>query len=511
VSRGVKLFKSSAIRVTQLFLSIAISFYMLPFLVGALGDRQYGLWTLVGTFLGYYGLMDLGLSSAVGRFLSRAIGQESRDELRKVASTTFYIFLAMAAATVLLTAVFALALEHVVSNKADVNLFRFLLIILGLNFAFDFPIRTFNAVFTSHIRDDIGIGITIVKTILTTICIVWAIKKGHGLVGLALVTVFFSVLDSLVRVILSYKVEPALSVHPRHFDRSKLGTLFSYSGYTFVGKLADILRFRLNQLIITAYLSLSAVTHYFVAVRLVEYFSELMHNILKGVGPVFSQDEGKNDYEAIRRNFLFFTKISVFLSVYLGGTALLYGRVFILRWMGADYEDSAVVLLFLMTSMVVCLLQTPVNPLLYGISKHKFFTYSNLVEGVVNALLSLWLVRKYGMYGVAVGTAVPMVLMAVFVQPWYACRAIDLPLRHYASLLARAALCAAGFLLLAWLPTRWFMAADYAAIAGGVAVVTALYWPLVFFFGFPAEERRTLLGVVEKFVPLPKRLTEALG
>ena len=75
MSRGVKLIRGSAVKITNFVLSIAISFYLMPFLIRSLGDSTYGIWTLVGEFLGYYGLMDIGLSSAVSRFISRAVGR----------------------------------------------------------------------------------------------------------------------------------------------------------------------------------------------------------------------------------------------------------------------------------------------------------------------------------------------------------------------------------------------------------------------------------------------------
>jgi O-antigen/teichoic acid export membrane protein len=38
-------------------------------MVHNLGDRMYGLWALAGAFIGCYGLLDLGLSSAVQRHI----------------------------------------------------------------------------------------------------------------------------------------------------------------------------------------------------------------------------------------------------------------------------------------------------------------------------------------------------------------------------------------------------------------------------------------------------------
>jgi len=71
--------------------------------------------------------------------------------------------------------------------------------------------------------------------------------------------------------------------------------------------------------------------------------------------------------------------------------------------------------------------------LLQSIEKHKFFAISNSIEGVANLILSLLLVRRYGIVGVALGTAIPMILIKVFVQPMITCRALGLKLSRFLS------------------------------------------------------------------------------
>ena len=76
-----KLFRGSVLRTVVLVSNIIVSFFMMPFLVHSLGNRWYGFWALAGSILGYYGLLDLGLSSAVTRFVSQAFGQKRHDEI----------------------------------------------------------------------------------------------------------------------------------------------------------------------------------------------------------------------------------------------------------------------------------------------------------------------------------------------------------------------------------------------------------------------------------------------
>lgn len=497
MSRGAMLIRSSAVKVLNLFLSLVIAFYMMPFLVQTLGDRMYGLWALVGSVLGYYGLMDLGLSTAISRYLSRAVGQENAEEFKKVSSTSFYLFLGLGVITALLTLALAFSLNYFVESPADRRLFQFLLILLGFNFSFDFPVRPFNAVFSSNLREDISIGISIVKTLLTTLFIVAALKMGYGILGLAVVSVFFSVADSLTRVFVAFRIEPNMTISPRYFDGASVRSLFSYSAYSFIAKIADVLRFQIDNLVITAFVNLATVTHYTIAVRLVDYLAKLISQSMGTIGTVFSQDEGRNDYEAIRKKFLFLTKISLYIAMFFGCMAIIYGRAFVQRWMGAEYLDAYPVMVILFASYIILLMQSPLGPMLYGISKHKFFAYTNIADGFANFFLSILFVQRYGMFGVALGTAIPMVVNGV-VRPWYACRCIDLSVSIYVSQVLTDSALALGLLAAGLLVCMPLNEPAYGSIALAVAVQTAIYWPAVIFWGFKKEQRDTVLNAGKK-------------
>src|SRR5688500_12680513 len=79
-STGALLVRGSALRVLTLVASVAVSFFLMPFLIHALGDRWYGMWALIGSITSYYALLDLGLTSAVNRFLTRAIAREEETD-----------------------------------------------------------------------------------------------------------------------------------------------------------------------------------------------------------------------------------------------------------------------------------------------------------------------------------------------------------------------------------------------------------------------------------------------
>ena len=65
-----KLARGSMLRFLNLVAATLVSILIMPFVVRMLGDRLYGLWTLVAALIGFYGVLDLGLSRATTRYLA---------------------------------------------------------------------------------------------------------------------------------------------------------------------------------------------------------------------------------------------------------------------------------------------------------------------------------------------------------------------------------------------------------------------------------------------------------
>ena len=71
----------------SLFVQIAVGFFLTPFIISHLGQTGYGIWVLVGSFVGYYGLLNLGVSSAIVRYIARYSAQKNTSSLNETANT----------------------------------------------------------------------------------------------------------------------------------------------------------------------------------------------------------------------------------------------------------------------------------------------------------------------------------------------------------------------------------------------------------------------------------------
>jgi O-antigen/teichoic acid export membrane protein len=68
---------------------------------------------------------------------------------------------------------------------------------------------------------------------------------------------------------------------------------------------------------------------------------------------------------------------------------------------------------------------------MYALKKHHYYAITTIIEAVSNVVLSILLAPKYGIIGVALGTAIPMLIVKVFVMPVYMSRIVGINILTY--------------------------------------------------------------------------------
>ncbi len=471
----------------------------MPFIIETLGEASYGLWILVGSFIGYYSLMELGLTSAIQRFVSRAIGQRDELTINKVVNTTLSIFLFLGFCVFILTFLLAIFVPRVIKNIDDIRSFRFVILILGWTFAISLPGKVFSGILAANIRFDLTAIIEIIRLSIRTILIIIFLKKGEGIIALTIISAVTELGCSLAKFICVKKLYGYIILSHKFIEIKRIKELFSYSINTFLSTIADQLRFNVDNLVLVNFIGLSSITMFSIGARLIQYFKEFMLSLLGSTIPIFSQYEGQGDYDSIREKFIFLTKISIYFSITIGGLLIVLGKAFILKWVGMGYVQSYTILLILLIPTLFDTILIPGGGLLYGLSKHRYYMFSNIGEGVLNLFLSILLVKNFGIYGVALGTAIPMMITKIFIQPIYTCRIIQLSIkdfycRHFLPVLGLSS----AVLLIFWMIIKNLILRDYLNLLllsiAGLCLMLATF----FLFGFSKDEKGYLIELASK-------------
>jgi O-antigen/teichoic acid export membrane protein len=258
--------------------------------------------------------------------------------------------------------------------------------------------------------------------------------------------------------------------------------------YVFLIQIGDMLKFNMDSIIITAFIGLAAVTHYGIATQMTINFMILMGTIMGVLMPVFSRLESENDQLRIKKAFFLTTKIAICLASFIAFGLIFWGKYFIERWMGPDYLDAYPCLVILVIGCTVGQWQSASLAILFGTSKHRYYAIANGVEAALNIGLSLLLVRKYGIVGMAIGVVTPTILIVLFVQPVYVCRLIGISLKEYLNEVARTLVAVVGALVIPLAITRFYGAAMYGRLLAVGAASLIAYLPVVAMYAFKAQE-----------------------
>ena len=493
MSLGKKLFVGSASNVINLLLQIASGFVLMPMSIHALGESVFGIWTLFAVVTGYYTLLDFGLTQAVSRFISKAIGEQSGRDVASLTATAFYVFLVICLLAVGLTLLASCFTQGLFKTTDEARIFNDLLYIFCLNALIVYPTSVFSGLLVAHMRYDMVNGLRIVTTALKFFGTIWLLKAGYGIYSLAALATVSNLIEHLPKVFWAYRVDANLSIHPRQFAREKLRALFGYSTYTFVANLADLFRFQIPPFLITSYVSIAAVTHFRVGSRLIEFYTMFIVGVFSVLMPYFSRKHGESNHEEIRRNYLIASRLCVMLASFVGLSVIFYGDEFIRVWVGAGYEDAYQVLAVLCVGYLLALSQNPSISLLYGIGQQKFVAYTNLGEALCNFALCLVLIPRYGITGAAISIALPMTVSKLVVQPYFVSRVLQM---GYAGFLANTFLIplvisVALFALIA-LGIRQELHASYPSIIGWGMCHTVLFALTGFYLVLTRDERGRL-------------------
>lgn len=502
---GQKLLRSSALRGLSFAVQALISLLMTPVIVHSLGERMYGFWTLVGTFVGYYGIMDMGVSSAVTRYVSRSLGQSDDDEMNRIVSTAFFLFSIVAVLVLAMTVLVASLAFVVVRDPAEFRVVRVLLLVLGVRVALSFPARVFAGVLNAHLRHDLTAAATIAQLLLGNAAIYAHLSGGGDVIGMSLIVLGAASVEYLLNLASVLRVFPQLQLSRALAQRQALRAIFHYSWKTLAAQAAGILRSKVSGFIVAGFLGVGLVTYYSIATRLIDYFTELIYSLTGNLAPVFSRYEGEGRADLIRSRFILFTKLSVIVTVFVAASIIFYGRAFIERWMGPGFERSYWVAVILTIPAALSLMQTPSSCLLYGISQHQHVAVVALFDGLANCLVGIALAPCLGLWGVAFGTSLGPAVTNLTLYPRVVCRYLGIGLgTYYLRVLLLPALLSLMPLGLYFLLCRGLLRSEFSSLVSLAVCQVVACGPAMALLVLSADERRFVFLRLRVVVGLPR-------
>jgi O-antigen/teichoic acid export membrane protein len=312
--------------------------------------------------------------------------------------------------------------------------------------------------------------------------IVFFLNRGYGLLTVAAITVGLPLIASFIRAIIALRALP-ITFAWKYVDRKAFRQMANYSGTTFMVILGSRLRFKTDALVIGTFLSSAAITYFYAGSRLVDYAGEVVGSLAQIFVPMSSQSDAAGNKDRLRKIFVAGNRACAFTAFPITAVFIILGKSIIEVWVGKKYVAQGYpVLLILIIPYTLMLIQAASGRVLYGMSKHGKLAIATLIEGVSNLILSILLVRRYGIPGDALGTAIPLLGTYVLFMPYHLCSILGVRIWTYLrqAYLLPLMLCTPLVIVLL-LMQRWFVAHTYRQLAlhllaGGSVYAACIAW-----------------------------------
>ena len=351
-----------------------------------------------------------------------------------------------------------------------------LLIMVGSAVSLGFPLGVFGGVLEGLQRFYLINFTSVSSSLLRAVLIVIALRHGLGLLTVALITCTLPLLASVINAAFVLTILP-LHFHPKYLNRGSLRRIASYSGPTFMIIVASRLRFKTDAMVIGTFVSSVAITYFAIGSRLVDYVGEVVSSLAQIFIPMSSRSDAVGDSEQLKRILIAGNRACALIVLPLTASLIILGKSVIEVWVGARYiATSYPVLLILLIPTATMLAQSACGRVLFGMAKHGTLAMAILLEGITNLILSIVLVRRFGILGDAAGTAIPLLCTTLFFLPRHTCRMLGVRVSTYLreAFLLPLVLCVPLFVTLL-LVRDLFIAHTYVQLAIQILMGWAVY------------------------------------
>jgi O-antigen/teichoic acid export membrane protein len=460
-----------------LAITVVVGIFLSPFILHRLGDAAFGIWVLIFSITGYYGLFDLGIRSSLVRYVSKAKAIGDQQYLGKVISTSVCSYSVIGALALVITIVVGINVDRFFRIPPEFqSTARWLLLLVGTSVSLGFPLGVSGAVLEGLQRFDILSFTDIVSSLLRAGLIVLALLHGYGLLTLAVITVGLPVISSLFRWVVALRlmrVRLGLAL----VNRQTLREIANYSGISFIMIISARLRFKSDEIIIGTFLSSVAITFFNIGDRIVDYAEEVVETFAQTLVSMSSHFDATGELDRLRKLFVVGNRVCAFITLPITAVLVILGKSVIEAWVGQRYvHESYPVLVLMAVPSALAMAQSASVRVLFGMGKHQTWAMVTLLEGLLNVVLSIWWVHSYGIVGSALGTTVPLTATMLFFLPCHVCRKLGVAVSTYLrEAYALPVLVSLPLVLTLLLMKRWFVPHNYLQLAIHLLVAATVY------------------------------------
>lgn len=373
--------------------------------IAAFGSEAYGAVSSITQFLAYITLLEGGIGAVAKAALYGPLAENNSEVVNSIIQELRTFFKIITTVFVAYTIVLACTFTYI----SDVQIFdwcmTFMLVIaISISNLAQFCFAITDVILLQAAQKAyISNGISIATTILNALLTILLIDRGASLLAVKMTTsVVFLIRPIIIRVYAKKKYNLHKLVHA---NKSYLTQKWTGAGQ----HLAYFLHSNTDITILTIFADLNLVAVYTVYNMVIAHIQSFVISFSSGMEALFGDMLTKREIKELSETFSRYeTLLSIVAVILLATTAVMivpFVEIYTEGITDAEYYAPLFALLMVLSSLLYCL-RNPYHAVITAaghFSQTKFAAYG---EAIINICLSVILVKKCGLVGVAIGTLI---------------------------------------------------------------------------------------------------------
>lgn len=401
-------------------LALGVGFLLTPFILHRLGDGRYGLFVLVSSLVAYGSLLDLGFAGAIVKYIAEYRAKADPEGINRLLATSLCFYALLGIIALVLTVMLAPVIPAIFKVPlGDSGLASRLFLWMGGGVSLAIPCAVSIAVLRGLQRFDLANLIGVGSTLLSSAATAAILLLGGGVIEMAAAAIPIMLFMQIPAILIIHRTAPEIQLSRGKVDFHLFRKIVPFSSSLFILNLSGQVQTKTDEIVIGAFLPVSAVAPYAVSRRLSEMPQILTDQFMKVLMPLASELNAAKDRERLRFIYLVGTRITLAVLLPLACTLIFLARPILSVWIGENYARYAPLIVIISLATLIDTSQWPAGNILQGMARHQPLVIFTMSSAIVNLALSIFLVSRLGLIGVALGTLIPTAVECIgFVFPY---------------------------------------------------------------------------------------------
>lgn len=406
-------FLNGCVNFAKGLLNVGVTLALTPFLVSHLGPAGFGVWSLLGLFLTYVMLIDLGISGAAAKFIGELSLEEDAERMSRLFTSAMALMGILGCGALLL----APLLKHsLVSGLANFGLIgedaRIFLMGTAAFYSVGLLSNCLLYILLGLHRLDVANYVAASVLLIQAVGTVLVLDAGFGLPGLIGLMVGTSALSIVAYLVAARKLAPGMHFRWKDLSLETTKKLMSFGIYLQAYALVGVYYFYAGKAVVSLRFPLAAVAAYEVALRLPFLFRQGILTLLGPMMPAVAHLDARSGAQQIKGMLLKALRYSLLLGTPIFVCAAIFAGPIIRLWVGPAFSNSILPLRILSIALGLSVFPDLVWFFLVGLGRQRLAVIFSLGQVIFGAVASYALAALWGLAGVALGVLLTSLLGA---------------------------------------------------------------------------------------------------